>query len=53
MGHAIDYIEVDKRSDIWKAAEKFASRNVDREENPSGSYHGNLHIHDKPICRHD
>ena len=50
MGHAIDYIEVNKRSDIWKVAERFAARNVDRGENPSGSYHGNLTIHDKPIC---
>ena len=33
-----------------RAAERFASRNVDREENPSGSYHGNMHIHDSPIC---
>lgn len=50
MGHAVDYITVDKRSEIIKAAERFASRNVDRLENPSGSYHGNMHIHDSPIC---
>lgn len=50
MGHVIDYLTVDKRSDIMKAASAFASRNVDRGENPSGSYHGNMHIHDTPIC---
>lgn len=50
MGHAVDYITVAKRSDISKAADNFAARNVDRQENPSGFYHGNLTIHDKPIC---
>ena len=50
MGHAIDYYVTDKRSNIMSVAEKHAFYNTDRGENPSGSYHGNMHIHDKPIC---
>lgn len=48
--HSIDYITVSKRSDIMRVAERFAFYNTDRGENPTGSYHGNMHIHDKPIC---
>lgn len=50
MGHCIDYISVDKRNSIMKEAEEFAYYNVDRCENPHGTYHGNLTIHDTPIC---
>ncbi len=44
--HVIDYMVVEKRSDIMKYAERYAFNNVDRQENPSGSYHGNMTIHD-------
>lgn len=47
--HAIDYMVVEKRSDIMKYAEQYAFNNVDRQENPSGSYHGNMTIHDT-VC---
>ena len=50
MGHAVDYITVSKRSEIMKAADEYAFYNTDRGENPSGTYHGNMHIHDRPIC---
>lgn len=50
MGHAIDFIVVDNRNEIMEAAERFAFLNTDREENPDGHYHGNMTIHDKPIC---
>ena len=50
MGHAVDYITVDKRSEIMPAAEEYAFYNTDRGENPHGTYHGNMHIHDSPIC---
>ena len=50
MGHAIDYIVVEKREDIMAEAEDFAYWNVDEQENPSRSYHGNLKIHDNIIC---
>ena len=50
MGHAVDYITVDKRKDIMRAAKEFAAHNVDRYEDPSGSYHGKMTIHDTPIC---
>ena len=44
MGKAIDYITVDHSGKIEKAAREFAFYNVDRYENPEGSYHGNLTI---------
>lgn len=50
MGHAIGHLVVSKRSEIMRAAEEYAFRNTDRCENPSGSYHGNMHVHDRPIC---
>jgi len=50
MGHAVDYITVDKRSNIMKVADEYAFYNTDRGENPAGSYHGNMHIHDTPVC---
>ena len=50
MGHAVDYIVVNKRDEVWKAAEAFAFYNTDRQENPSGTYHGNMTIHDNVIC---
>jgi len=50
MGHAIEYIIVDKRKDIMPTAEDFAYWNVDEQENPSRSYHGNLKIHDTILC---
>lgn len=46
MGHAIEYFEVDKKSEIMPTAIDFASYSVDRQENPTGSYHGNMHIVD-------
>lgn len=49
MGHAIEYITVDKKSEIMKAAEEYAHYNVDRGENPSGSYHGRMTIHND-VC---
>lgn len=50
MGHAIEYFTTDNRSEIMNIAEEFAWCNVDRMENHSGSYHGNMHIHDNIIC---
>lgn len=51
MGHAINYLRVETREKIMDAANEFACRNVDREENPSGSYFGpQMHIHDDVIC---
>lgn len=44
--HAINYETVTKRENIFPVAEEFAYYNVDREENPSGSYHGQMTIHD-------
>lgn len=46
MGHVVEYIEVESKQDIWSEAEEFAYYNVDRDENPTCSYHGNLTIHD-------
>ncbi len=52
MGHAFSYLVADKRSEIIPEAENYAFRNVNREENPSGSYHGNMTICDShPICK--
>ena len=50
MSHAVEYITVEKRSEVMATAEEFAFYNVDRGENPCGSYHGQMTIHDKPIC---
>ena len=50
MGHIIDYYTVETRNQIMKIANEFAYYNVDRCENPSGSYHGNMTIHDNVIC---
>lgn len=50
MGHVKQYIVVNKRSEIGTAADDFAALNVDRLENPTGSYHGNLSIHDCIVC---
>lgn len=51
MGHAIDFLQVEKRKEIMDAANEFARCNVDREENPSGLYFGpQMHIHDDVIC---
>lgn len=44
MGHATNYIVVDKKKDILPAAEEFAFFNVDRYENPSGRYHNVLDV---------
>lgn len=49
MGHAIDYITVEKKPDIMKAAQKYAYYNADPYENESRSYHGNMTIHNQ-IC---
>lgn len=50
MGHAVEYFTTDKRSKIMAVAEEYAFYNTDRGENPAGSYHGRMTIHDKPIC---
>lgn len=50
MGHVIDFIQVDNRKEILLAAMDFAEVNVDRLENPDGSYHGRMTIHDDIIC---
>ncbi len=44
MGHAISYGVVVKKEHIMRACEEYAARNVDRGENPSGSYHGSMSI---------
>lgn len=49
MGHATDYIVVNKKKDILPAAEDFAFYNVDRHENPSGRYDNVLDILDLKI----
>lgn len=49
MSHAVDYFTVEKRSEIIPSAEEYAFYNTDREENPCGSYHGNMTIHND-IC---
>lgn len=50
MGHAINYFTVDDKSGIMRVAENYARHNTDMEENPSGSYHGNMTIHKNIIC---
>lgn len=50
MGHVVDFIVLDTRDEIWFEASEFAFYNVDREEDPTLSYHGNLTIHDNFIC---
>lgn len=49
MGHSIAYLTVDKREDILMEAREFAFVEVDRREDPSGSYHGRLTIHDHTV----
>lgn len=44
MGHAINYGVCDKKSQIMGECCEYAARNVDRGENPSGSYHGCMSI---------
>lgn len=48
MGHAIDFITVEKKKDIMAAANEFAYYNGDRYEG-SDVYHGNLTILENPI----
>lgn len=50
MAHAIEYFTVNDRKEIMRTAEEFAYYNTDRQENPSGSYHGDMTIHDDIIC---
>ena len=50
MGHAVEYYTTDKKSEIIEIAKEFAFYNTDRGENPTGSYHGNMTVHDRPIC---
>lgn len=45
MGHLITHEVVDSLEEIEREAVEFAFYNTDREENPTGSYHGNLTIH--------
>ena len=49
MGHSIGFYTVAKRKEIMQEALEHANCNVDRKENPSGSYHGNMTIHDDII----
>lgn len=42
--HIVDYQIIENERDILTAAEDFAYRNCDREENYGGDYHGNMHI---------
>lgn len=44
MGHCTNYLVVDKKDQILKEAKAFAFDNADARENPSRSYHGNMHI---------
>ena len=49
MSHAIDYNIYDYKTDkkkIYADVVEWASHNVDREENPFGSYHGNFKFYD-------
>ena len=46
MGHTIEYITVNKKSEIMDTAEHFAWENVDPFESPSRDYHGRMTIHD-------
>lgn len=42
MGHIIDFRVCDKKEDVLRGCESFASANVDRGENPFGDYHGGM-----------
>ena len=44
MGHATDFLIAKKKEEIMEKAIDFAFFNVDRGENPSGSYHNRLDI---------
>lgn len=49
MGHNITHFSVDYKTDknkIMAEVEEWASHNVDREEDPFGSYHGNFKFYD-------
>ena len=48
--HDIEYYTTDKRSEIMRIANEFAFYHTDKGENPTGAYHGNMTIHDRPIC---
>ena len=50
MGHSREFYTTDSRSKIMAIAKEHAFYNTNRGENPSGSYHGNMHIHDHTIC---
>lgn len=45
MGHLIAHEIAESKERILSIAEEFAFYNSDREENPTGSYHGHLTIH--------
>lgn len=48
--HIVDYRVIENEKDILPAAEDFAYRNCDRQENPNSQYHGNINIsHRKPL----
>ena len=50
MGHAINYLTCNKRSEIMAGCKEFAFYNTDRGEHPDGSYHGYMTILDnEPI----
>ena len=48
--HAVEYFTVADRGEIMRTAQEYAYYNTDREENPSGDYHGQMTIHDDIIC---
>ncbi len=49
MGHCVNYYVVDKKSEIMPTAEEHAFINTDRQENRSGSYHGNMRISEDKV----
>lgn len=49
MSHAIGYYTCKNRDEIWGICADFANENVDRLEDPFGSYHGGMTINDDII----
>lgn len=48
--HLTEYITLKNKEDIWPTARDFAFRNVDRNENIGGRYHGDLTIFEGTVC---
>lgn len=52
MGYSIDFLVCDKKSQILPGCAEYTFTHVDRAENRSGNYHGNMRIReDYPICK--